>query len=56
MRPEDMAAGFRAVLDNDLLWSRLSDGAEQKIARFDAHRVVRQYLALSPVHQLQPAP
>jgi glycosyltransferase involved in cell wall biosynthesis len=56
MRPEDMAAGFRAVLDNDLLWSRLSDGAEQKIEQFDAHRVAQQYLALSPVHQLQPAP
>jgi len=54
-RPEDMAAGFRAVLDQDLLWSRLSDGAGQLIERFDAHRVAQQYLALSPVHRLQPA-
>jgi glycosyltransferase involved in cell wall biosynthesis len=54
-RPEDMAAGFRAVLDQDLLWSGLSDGAGQLIERFDAHRVAKQYLALSPVHQPQPA-
>jgi glycosyltransferase involved in cell wall biosynthesis len=55
-RPEDMAACFRAVLDADLLWSRLSAGAAQLIERFDAHCVAQQYLALSPVHQMQPAP
>jgi glycosyltransferase involved in cell wall biosynthesis len=54
-RPEDMAASFRSVLDQDLLWSRLSDGAGQLIERFDAHRVAKQYLALVPVHQRQPA-
>lgn len=55
-RPEEMAAGFRALLDLDLLWSRLSQGAAQLIERFDAHRVAEQYLALSPAYQRQPTP
>ena len=53
--PEDLAAGFRAVLDGDLLWGRLSEGAARLIERFDAHRVAEQYLALSPPHQRQRA-
>jgi glycosyltransferase involved in cell wall biosynthesis len=55
-RPEEMAAGFRAVLDVDRLWSRLSEGAGRLIERFDAHRVAEQYLALSPAYQRQPDP
>jgi len=54
--PEDMAAEFRAVLDQDRLWSRLSDGAGQLIQQFDAYCVARQYLALSSGHQMNAQP
>ncbi len=44
---EPMAAALKAVLDNDDLWSRLSAGACDKVAQFDAHLVARQYLKLA---------
>jgi glycosyltransferase involved in cell wall biosynthesis len=46
MEAETMAKAFRDVLDDDLLWSRLSKGAAQMAERFDAHRVAHQYLGL----------
>ena len=40
---EIMARAFRAVLNDNPLWSRLSNGAGQMAERFDAHRVAHQY-------------
>jgi glycosyltransferase involved in cell wall biosynthesis len=43
---ENMAGAFRAVLNDDPLWSRLSNGAGRMAERFDAIRVAHQYLGL----------
>jgi glycosyltransferase involved in cell wall biosynthesis len=42
-----MAAGLRAVLNDDELWSRLSVGAGRIGERFEASRVARQYIELA---------
>ena len=49
IKAENMAGAFRTVLDDDPLWSRLSEGAGRMAERFDAHRVARQYLGLVKV-------
>lgn len=48
-QPDAMAAAFAALLNDDLLWSRLSAGAIRLSERFDAFRVAGQYLDLMPV-------
>ena len=45
--PEAIAAAFRALLHDDALWTRLSEGADRMIKRFDAVRVAGQYLKLA---------
>lgn len=44
---ETMAAALKAVLDDDVLWLRLSAGARERVRQFDAHGVARQYLELA---------
>ena len=45
--PEGIAAAFRALLHDDALWTRLSEGSDRMIKRFDAVRVAGQYLKLA---------
>src|SRR5260370_11489361 len=45
--PSAMAAALKAVLNDDALWSRLSEGAGRVVKRFDAFRVARQYIELA---------
>jgi glycosyltransferase involved in cell wall biosynthesis len=45
--PSAMAARFKAVLNDDALWSRLSEGAGRLVERFDALRVAQQYIELA---------
>ncbi len=45
--PDAMAAGLRAVLNDDHLWLRLSGGARRMAGTFDAMRVARRYVELA---------
>jgi hypothetical protein len=45
--PSAMAVAFRAVLNDDALWSRLSAGASRVVEPFDAVRIARQYVELA---------
>lgn len=45
--PSEMASAFRAVLDDDALWSRLSAGAMRLAEGFDSYRIAAQYLKLA---------
>jgi glycosyltransferase involved in cell wall biosynthesis len=45
--PSAMVIALRAVLNDDALWSRLSQGACRIAERFDATRVARQYIELA---------
>jgi len=45
--PSAMAAALKAVLNDDALWSRLSEGAGRVVERFDAFRVARKYIELA---------
>jgi glycosyltransferase involved in cell wall biosynthesis len=45
--PSAMAPALRSVLNDDALWSKLSQGAAQIAQRFDAARVARQYVELA---------
>lgn len=47
MEPEAIAVAFRALLNDNALWMRLSEGANRMIKRFDAAQVARQYLTLA---------
>jgi glycosyltransferase involved in cell wall biosynthesis len=51
--PGRMAAALKAVLNDDVLWSRLSTGASRMAERFDAFKVARQYLELASAHNPQ---
>ena len=45
--PSAMAGAMRALLNDDVLWSRLSAGAFRVVERFDAARVAQQYIELA---------
>jgi glycosyltransferase involved in cell wall biosynthesis len=45
--PNTIASALWALLDDDALWSQLSQGACQMSERFDAVRVARQYIELA---------
>jgi glycosyltransferase involved in cell wall biosynthesis len=45
--PSAMAGAMRALLEDDVLWSRLSAGAHRVVERFDATRVAQQYIELA---------
>ena len=45
--PSAMAVALKAVMDDDALWLRLSDGAGRVIKQFDAVSVAQQYLRLA---------
>ena len=45
--PSAMAAALKSVIDDDALWSRLSNGAARVIEQFDSIRVAQQYLQLA---------
>ena len=47
--PSAMAAALKAVLNDDVLWSRLSAGATRLVEQFDAFRVAGQYIQLARV-------
>ena len=44
--PAAMAAALKALLNDNALWSRLSQGAARMVGRFDASAVARQYIEL----------
>jgi len=45
--PAEMAPALKAVLNDDILWSRLAIGATRLAKRFDAARVAQQYIELA---------
>jgi glycosyltransferase involved in cell wall biosynthesis len=50
--PDEMAAAFSKLLNDDELWKRLSQGAWRMAERFDAHRVAHAYLDLLRIGRL----
>jgi glycosyltransferase involved in cell wall biosynthesis len=45
--PDALAAALRTVLDDDVLWRRLSAGAARMAERFDAIRIAGRYIELA---------
>jgi glycosyltransferase involved in cell wall biosynthesis len=54
--PSAMVIALRALLNDDALWSRLSQGACRMSERFDASRVARQYIELALAKRSRPTP
>jgi glycosyltransferase involved in cell wall biosynthesis len=52
--PVAFASACKAVLDDDVLWTRLSAGANRMVEKFDAGQVAERYLRLVPARAATP--